>query len=58
MGRAAAIAYALEGADVAINYLLAEEEDARQVVVLIEKAERSCRSSRRPPRRKVLPEAC
>src|SRR4051794_1113789 len=28
MGRAAAIAYAREGADVAINYLPAEEEDA------------------------------
>ncbi len=40
MGRAAAIAYAREGADVAINYLPAEEEDARQVVALIEKAGR------------------
>ncbi|HLP56085.1 MAG TPA: SDR family oxidoreductase [Fluviicola sp.] len=35
MGRAAAIAYAREGADVAINYLPAEEEDARQVIELI-----------------------
>lgn len=35
MGRAAAIAYAREGADVAINYLPAEEADAREVVALI-----------------------
>lgn len=38
MGRAAAIAYAREGADVAINYLPAEEPDAREVVELIRKA--------------------
>ncbi|CEJ72108.1 putative oxidoreductase YghA [Chryseobacterium oranimense G311] len=37
IGRAAAIAYAREGADVAINYLPAEEEDARQVIELIRK---------------------
>jgi NAD(P)-dependent dehydrogenase (short-subunit alcohol dehydrogenase family) len=36
MGRAAAIAYAREGADVAINYLPAEEPDAREVLQLIE----------------------
>ncbi|MDO7898162.1 SDR family oxidoreductase [Pseudomonas citrulli] len=36
IGRAAAIAYAREGADVAINYLPSEERDARQVVELIE----------------------
>jgi NAD(P)-dependent dehydrogenase (short-subunit alcohol dehydrogenase family) len=35
MGRAAAIAYAREGADVAINYLPAEEEDAKEVIELI-----------------------
>ncbi|WP_158744871.1 SDR family oxidoreductase [Acidisphaera sp. L21] len=35
MGRAAAIAFAREGADVAINYLADEEEDARQVIALI-----------------------
>lgn len=35
MGRAAAIAYAREGADVAINYLPAEEEDAAEVIKLI-----------------------
>lgn len=35
IGRAAAIAYAREGADVAINYLPAEEPDAREVVQLI-----------------------
>lgn len=38
MGRAAAIAYAREGADVAINYLPAEEEDAKQVIELIREA--------------------
>lgn len=37
IGRAAAIAYAREGADVAINYLPAEEDDARQVMELIRK---------------------
>jgi NAD(P)-dependent dehydrogenase (short-subunit alcohol dehydrogenase family) len=36
MGRAAAIAFAREGADVAINYLPDEEPDAREVVQLIE----------------------
>jgi NAD(P)-dependent dehydrogenase (short-subunit alcohol dehydrogenase family) len=35
MGRAAAIAYAREGADVAINYYPSEESDARDVVALI-----------------------
>ncbi len=35
MGRAAAIAYAREGADVAINYFPTEEEDAEQVIALI-----------------------
>ncbi|WP_426163912.1 SDR family oxidoreductase [Sandarakinorhabdus sp. DWP1-3-1] len=35
MGRAAAIAFAREGADVAINYLPAEEADAREVIDLI-----------------------
>ncbi|MFP5438989.1 MAG: SDR family oxidoreductase [Bacteroidia bacterium] len=35
MGRAAAIAYAREGADVAINYYPNEEEDAQEVVKLI-----------------------
>jgi len=40
IGRAAAIAYAREGADVAINYLAAEEEDARDVVQLIREAGR------------------
>ena len=41
MGRAAAIAYAREGADVAINYLPAEEPDAREVIELIEEAGRN-----------------
>jgi NAD(P)-dependent dehydrogenase (short-subunit alcohol dehydrogenase family) len=40
MGRAAAIAYAREGADVAINYLPDEEPDAKEVVDLIRKAGR------------------
>lgn len=40
IGRAVAIAYAREGADVAINYLPDEEEDAREVVELIKKAGR------------------
>lgn len=35
IGRAAAIAFAREGADVAINYLPAEEPDAREVIQLI-----------------------
>jgi NAD(P)-dependent dehydrogenase (short-subunit alcohol dehydrogenase family) len=37
MGRAAAIAYAREGADVAINYYPSEEPDAREVIDLIQK---------------------
>jgi NAD(P)-dependent dehydrogenase (short-subunit alcohol dehydrogenase family) len=36
MGRAAAIAYAREGADVAINYFPTEESDAQEVIALIE----------------------
>ena len=36
MGRAAAIAYAREGADVAINYFPSEEPDAKDVVALIQ----------------------
>ena len=40
IGRAAAIAYAREGADVVISYLPEEEEDAREVVALIEDAGR------------------
>lgn len=36
MGRAAAIAFAREGADVAINYFPTEEPDAQEVVALIE----------------------
>ncbi len=37
MGRAAAIAYAREGADVAINYYPTEEPDAQEVIALIRK---------------------
>lgn len=40
MGRAAAIAFAREGADVAIAYLPDEEPDAREVVALIRQAGR------------------
>jgi hypothetical protein len=40
IGRAAAIAYAREGADVAFGYLPAEEEDAAEVVRLIRAAGR------------------
>jgi len=40
MGRAAAIAFAREGADVAINYLPAEEPDAREVIDLIKRENR------------------
>lgn len=35
MGRAAAIAFAREGADIAINYLPVEEPDAQEVIALI-----------------------
>lgn len=37
MGRAAAIAYAREGADVAISYYPTEEPDAQEVIALIKK---------------------
>jgi NAD(P)-dependent dehydrogenase (short-subunit alcohol dehydrogenase family) len=37
MGRAAAVAFAREGADVAINYHPSEERDARDVIALITK---------------------
>jgi len=40
MGRAAAIAFAREGADVVINYLPQEEPDAREVMQLIRQAGR------------------
>ncbi len=40
MGRAAAIAYAREGADVAINYFPTEEPDAKEVIELIKEAGR------------------
>ena len=41
MGRAAAIAYAREGADVAINYYPTEDPDAREVIELIRQAGRN-----------------
>jgi len=37
IGRAAAIAYAREGADIVINYLPEEESDAREVIELIQR---------------------
>ena len=40
MGRAAAIAFAREGADVAINYFPTEEPDAQEVIALIEAEKR------------------
>ncbi len=41
IGRAAAIAYAREGADVAINYYPSEEPDAQEVIALIKAAGRN-----------------
>jgi len=41
MGRAAAIAYAREGEDVAINYFPTEEPDAREVMQLIKQGGRN-----------------
>jgi NAD(P)-dependent dehydrogenase (short-subunit alcohol dehydrogenase family) len=41
MGRAAAIAYVREGADIAINYFPTEEPDAREVIQLIKGAGRA-----------------
>ena len=35
MGRAAAIGYARDGADVVINYFPSEEQDAQEVISLI-----------------------
>ncbi len=40
IGRAAAIAYAREGADVVLNYLATEQSDAEEVAALVEKAGR------------------
>lgn len=42
IGRAVAIAYAREGADVAINYLSEEEADADETAQWVEKAGRRC----------------
>jgi NAD(P)-dependent dehydrogenase (short-subunit alcohol dehydrogenase family) len=41
IGRAAAIAFAREGADIAINYLPAEESDAQEVIHLVRDAGRN-----------------
>jgi NAD(P)-dependent dehydrogenase (short-subunit alcohol dehydrogenase family) len=40
IGRAVAIAFAREGADVALNYLPGEEADAREVIALVKEAGR------------------
>jgi NAD(P)-dependent dehydrogenase (short-subunit alcohol dehydrogenase family) len=40
IGRATAIAFAREGADIVLNYLPSEEADAKEVIELIEKAGR------------------
>jgi len=42
IGRAVALAFAREGADVLINHLEAEHEDAQQTVALVEEAGRRC----------------
>lgn len=42
IGRAVAYLYALEGADVAINYLREEEKDAQEVKAAVEKEGRKC----------------
>ena len=44
IGRAVAIAFAREGADIALNYLPDEEADAKEVVALIEAAGRKATS--------------
>lgn len=43
IGRAVAIAYAREGADVVINYLPVEEEDARETIKICEEAGVNCK---------------
>lgn len=63
IGRAVAIAFAREGADVAINYLPSEEEDARDTVRLIEEAGRKAVAipgdlSDEPFCRKLVNNAC
>ena len=56
MGRAAAIAYAREGADVAINYFPTEEPDAQEVIALIKAEGRiGLAHPRRSARRGFLP---
>ena len=62
IGRAAAIAFAREGADVAINYLPSEEADAREVISLIEQAGRKAFAlpgdlSKEPFARKLVKDA-
>ena len=42
IGRAVAIAFAREGADVAVSYLPSEERDARQTEALVREAGREC----------------
>ena len=55
MGRAAAIAYAREGADVAINYFPTEQPDADEVIALItESGRKAVAFTGRPARREFL----
>jgi NAD(P)-dependent dehydrogenase (short-subunit alcohol dehydrogenase family) len=42
IGRAVALAFAREGADIAFSYLAEEEEDARETVRVVEAAKRRC----------------
>lgn len=42
IGRAVALAFAREGADVAISYLAEEEEDARETAAVVQAAKRRC----------------
>jgi NAD(P)-dependent dehydrogenase (short-subunit alcohol dehydrogenase family) len=58
MGRAAAIAYAREGADVAINYFPTEEPDAQQVGDFIRQAGRKAVLIPGDLRRSVLHTTC
>src|SRR5882757_9376982 len=59
IGRAAAIAFAREGADVAISYLASEEPDANEIVELIEaEGAHGGRATRRYHQREVVRAAC
>jgi hypothetical protein len=55
MGRAVAIAFAREGADVAINCLPDEEVDAREVIALLSRRADRFGAARRSAQRSLLP---